>query len=156
VNPTANATTWRTVVMKEQPPAKLTYALYANTDTKNPSGHVFTTAESILKGGTATSVPLNAWTHLAATYDGSALRLYVNGTQVSTLAVSGSIVATGGAVKIGGNSIWGEYFKGMIDDVRIYNRALSATEVQSDMSTPVTTTALAAFAFTPAFLGLPS
>src|SRR5205085_11603824 len=125
VNPTANGTTWRTAVMKEQPPDKLTYALYANTDTKNPSGHLFTNAEAILKGGTATSVPLNAWTHLATTYDGTTLRLYVNGTQVASKATSGAIVATTGALRIGGNKIWGEYFKGLIDDVRIYNRALS-------------------------------
>src|SRR5262249_27032619 len=41
-------------------------------------------------------------------------------------------------LRIGGDSIWGEYFNGKIDDIRIYNRALSATEVTSDMATPVT------------------
>ena len=40
-----------------------------------------------------------------------------------------------GALKIGGNSIWGEYFQGDIDEVRIYNRALTATEIQADMNT---------------------
>jgi len=41
--------------------------------------------------------------------------------------------------RIGGNSIWGEYFAGKIDEVRIYNRALDAGEVQADMesSTPL-------------------
>jgi len=33
--------------------------------------------------------------------------------------------------------VWGEYFRGRLDDVRIYNRALSAAEVQTDMKTPV-------------------
>jgi hypothetical protein len=43
-----------------------------------------------------------------------------------------------GALRIGGNAVWGnEYFAGLIDEVRIYNRALSAAEVQSDMNTPV-------------------
>jgi len=41
-------------------------------------------------------------------------------------------------LRFGGNSIWGEYFQGLIDEVRIYNRALSQSEIQSDMNTPVT------------------
>src|SRR5262249_20749880 len=40
-------------------------------------------------------------------------------------------------LRIGGNSIWGEYFKGVIDEVRIYNRALNQSEIVTDMSTPV-------------------
>ena len=39
---------------------------------------------------------------------------------------------------IGGNSVWGEYFSGRIDEVRIYNRALSQSEIQSDMNTSIT------------------
>jgi Concanavalin A-like lectin/glucanases superfamily len=38
---------------------------------------------------------------------------------------------------MGGNSVWGEWFGGLIDDVRIYNRALSAGEIATDMTTPV-------------------
>jgi hypothetical protein len=152
VNASALGTTWRTAVMKEQPPADLTVALYANTDTTRPSGHVFTSAESILKGTAALSV--NTWTHLATTYDGTTLRLYVNGTQVATKATTGSISTVSGNVKIGGNAIWGEWFQGLIDDVRIYNRGLSAAEVQTDMNTPVAGTALALFAFTPTLRGV--
>jgi hypothetical protein len=40
-------------------------------------------------------------------------------------------------LRIGGNSIWGEYFSGAIDEVRIYNRALSAAEIAADMNTPI-------------------
>ena len=39
--------------------------------------------------------------------------------------------------RIGGNGVWGEFFQGRIDEVRIYNRALSAAEVQTDMNTAV-------------------
>jgi hypothetical protein len=42
-----------------------------------------------------------------------------------------------GALRIGGNTIWNEWFKGLIDEVRIYSRPLPATEIQTDMSTPV-------------------
>jgi hypothetical protein len=86
--------------------------------------------------GTA-ALPLNAWTHLAATYDGTTLRLYVNGTQVGSRSVAGSIVTTTGALRIGGNTVWGEWFKGRLDEVRIYNRPLSQSEIQHDMQTAV-------------------
>jgi hypothetical protein len=38
--------------------------------------------------------------------------------------------------RIGGNTL-GEYFRGIIDEVRIYSRALSPTEIQDDMNTPI-------------------
>jgi hypothetical protein len=74
---------------------------------------------------------------LAATYDGATLRLYVNGTLASSLARSGSINTSNSPLRLGGNSIWGEWFNGLIDEVRIYNRALTQPEIQSDMNTPV-------------------
>ena len=40
-------------------------------------------------------------------------------------------------LRIGGNAVWGEYFKGRIEEVRIYNRALTAAEIQTDMATPI-------------------
>ncbi len=88
------------------------------------------------RGATA-QLPLNAWTHLAATHDGTTLRLYVNGVQVGSRPVAGALLTSTGALRIGGNSIWGEFFQGRIDEVRIYNRALSAAELQTDMNTPL-------------------
>jgi hypothetical protein len=41
-------------------------------------------------------------------------------------------------LRIGGNSIWGDVFAGRIDEVRVYNRALSQSEIQSDMNRPIT------------------
>jgi hypothetical protein len=41
-------------------------------------------------------------------------------------------------LQIGGDTIYGQYFAGLIDEVRIYNQALSVAEIQSDMNTPVT------------------
>ncbi len=87
--------------------------------------------------GTA-ALPTGAWTHLAATYDGTTLRLYVNGAQVAQLAVAGSIPTSNSPLRIGGNAIWGEWFNGLIDEVRVYNRALSAAEIQNDMNRSIT------------------
>jgi hypothetical protein len=80
----------------------------------------------------------NVWTHLAGTYDGSMLRFYINGVHVANRAQTGPIATSSGPLRIGGNSIWGEYFKGRIDEVRVYNRALSASAIQTDMNTAVT------------------
>jgi hypothetical protein len=85
----------------------------------------------------STSLPTNVWTHLAATYDGSRLRLFVNGVAVDNTPSSSLITMSSGPLRIGGNSIRGEYFRGLIDEVRIYNRPLSATEIKADMNTPV-------------------
>ncbi|WCB95824.1 virion structural protein [Baekduia alba] len=125
---------WRTVVLKEQS-AGMVYGLYANTDTNRPSGHVSTPSETDTRG--TAQMALNTWTHLAVTYDGSTLRLYVNGTLASSKAVTGAMPAGTQPLRIGGNAIWGEYFGGLIDEVRIYNRALSSVEIGSDMTRAV-------------------
>jgi len=86
--------------------------------------------------GTAT-LPINAWTHIATTYDGATLRFYVNGAQVSSAGVSGGITTSANPLQIGGDAIYGQYFRGVIDEVRIYSRALSPLEIQTDMNTPI-------------------
>ena len=53
VRPTALSTMWRTVAIKERLPGELAYALYANTDTTRPSGHVSTSQEYGLRGPAA-------------------------------------------------------------------------------------------------------
>jgi hypothetical protein len=81
---------------------------------------------------------VNVWTHVALTYDGSQLRLYVNGVQVASKARAGAIQTPGSnPLWIGGNVPYGEYFRGVIDEVRVYSRALSAGEIQTDMATPL-------------------
>jgi hypothetical protein len=84
-----------------------------------------------------TALSTTDWTHIAATFDGAVFRLYVNGTLATAAPLSGQIVTSAGALRIGGNSVWGEFFAGLIDEVRVYNRALTASEIVSDMNTPV-------------------
>ncbi len=78
------------------------------------------------------------WQHVAATFDGSTARFYIDGTEVASRSVTYS-VGTSNAWRIGGyGSPAGNFFDGLIDNVRIYNRALGASEIQTDMSQPVT------------------
>jgi Concanavalin A-like lectin/glucanases superfamily len=79
----------------------------------------------------------NTWAHLAASYDGATMRLYVNGVQVASRAQTGAIATSTNPLQVGGDSIYGQYFAGRIDEVRIYNRALSAAQIQNDMNTPL-------------------
>jgi len=55
--------------------------------------------------------------------------------QVASRSQSGAIRSASGVLGIGGDAFWGQYFSGLIDEIRIYNRALSPAEVQSDMNT---------------------
>jgi hypothetical protein len=134
VNPAALGTAWRTVLFKAQS-GGMVYSLYANQDTTRPVGQVNIGGEQNVVG--AASLALNTWSHVAVTYDGSALRLYVNSAVVATTAVSGTIPVSTGVLRMGGNSVWGEWFGGLLDDVRIYSRALSASELATDMNRPV-------------------
>src|SRR5262245_34944109 len=139
VFPTAAAGNWSTVLMKEQP-GHFVYTLYAGSPTNRPNVYFNTSTASGGQRGLAgpSALPLNAWSHLAGTYDGATLRLYVNGAQVASQAYTGSIMVSSGALRIGGNDIWsGEYFQGRIDEIRIYNRALTQASIQTDMNAPV-------------------
>ncbi|MDX6411532.1 MAG: hypothetical protein QOE91_1048, partial [Gaiellaceae bacterium] len=134
VKPSALGTSWRTALFKERP-GGIVYSLYANQNTSRPVGQVFIGAERNALG--SATLPLNAWTHIAVTFDGANLRFYANGGLTATTAISGSMAASTGVLRIGGNSVWGEWFTGVIDEVRIYNRALSASEITTDSNTAV-------------------
>ena len=76
-------------------------------------------------------ISYGAWHLLTGVYDGSVLTVYVDGAASGTLATSGSVRAGGQALYIGHNGAGGDGLKGIVDDVRVYNRALSAAEVSS-------------------------
>ncbi|HEU0025243.1 MAG TPA: LamG-like jellyroll fold domain-containing protein, partial [Thermoleophilaceae bacterium] len=141
VYPTALGGAWRTALLKERT-GHLAYALYANNDIARPSGHLFTSADLYASG--ATQLPLNTWSHLAMTWDGATQRLWLNGTQVASRAVTGTLPNGAGPLRFGGNSVWAEWFAGRLDEIRVYNRALTQAELQTDMTTPVSGTGIAA------------
>ena len=126
---------WRTVLLKEMPNA-LAYVLYQGYGARM-SGAV-TIGGTQRKITTPSTLPVNTWTHLAMTYDGATLRLFVNAVEVSSLAAPGAVMSTANPLSIGGNSVWNnEWFAGRLDEIRIYNRALTPAQIQTDMKTPV-------------------
>jgi len=81
----------------------------------------------------------DTWYHIAGTYDGQEMILYVDGEPVGTTQTSGKInvtldpVCVGNLVNAAGGS-QNEYWSGVIDEVRIWNRALSEEEVKRNMA----------------------
>jgi hypothetical protein len=65
------------------------------------------------------------------------LRLFVNGSEVASRPLGGGLLSSAGPLRIGGNSLWGEFFKGRIDEIRLYERALSAQEISDVMNSPL-------------------
>jgi len=130
INPSATQSGWRTIVQREVD----SYFLNASHDAGSlrPAGG----GTNWFIGG-PTASPVGAWTHVALTYDGTTLRLYVNGAEAASNAASGTINPSSSPLWIGGNSPFGEYFAGLIDEVRVYNRALTQLEIQTDMTTPL-------------------
>ncbi|MGW4963212.1 LamG-like jellyroll fold domain-containing protein [Nonomuraea sp. NPDC004186] len=138
VNPTTvTGTPWKSVVTKELSAGGASYALYAANGSALPSGWVQTAPETPTTAEGLSPLPVNTWSHLALTYDGAALRLFVNGQQVDQTPLNGSLYDDGSPLRIGGNVVWREYFSGLIDEVRVYNRAQTAAEIQTDMTTPI-------------------
>ena len=75
-------------------------------------------------------VPYHSWTHVAGTYDGGTLRVYVNGQlRVMRKLPANTAIKSGGTVRIGGGNRKGSFYNGFIDDVRVYARALSDEEI---------------------------
>ena len=87
---------------------------------------------------TFTNLSNTQWNHLVYTYDGVAAKIYINGALATTNnSITGQMdICPGGVLTIGagwsgGNGIGlPDYFSGKLDDILIYNRALSASEVQ--------------------------
>ncbi|MDD2657323.1 MAG: LamG domain-containing protein [Candidatus Pacebacteria bacterium] len=76
-------------------------------------------------------VPLNTWVHLSLVVSGVSATLYVNGVANETITAGASFGTGSNSPIIGSTITTAEFFNGSLDDVRIYNRALSATEVKS-------------------------
>jgi hypothetical protein len=89
------------------------------------------------RGPFSMSPPLGTWTHIAYTFDGAMVRGYVDGALKVSTAAAGSIQARPTPLQLGVDGGLNQGYKGRLDDVRIYNRALSPSELDQDRATPV-------------------
>ncbi|UKB79418.1 endo-beta-N-acetylglucosaminidase H [Chryseobacterium sp. MEBOG07] len=97
------------------------------------------------KLASATALNANTWYHVAATYDGTNMKLYINGALDATKAQTGSVNSTG-AFNVGYLYNTSRNFNGKVDEVRVWKRALSQTEISQNMcNVSVPATSLAAY-----------
>jgi len=84
-----------------------------------------------------TALPIGQWVHLAATFDGETMRLYMDGTECGSMPRPGARVPSDGRLVLGSFEVGHpSFYRGLLDDVRIYRRVLSAEEVRSHFASP--------------------
>jgi hypothetical protein len=108
---------------------------FLNTNTTSVYGGLTVSSLSMVSGDTI--LPLNTWTHVAMTYDGNNIKTYVNGVLAGIAPQTGYIAPSTSPLTLGGDLFYGQHFDGVIDEVRVYNRALTEAEIAIDMNTPV-------------------
>ncbi len=101
----------------------------------NASSRLFIRVNNASLNGTAV-VADGTWHHVAGTYDGGELRLYVDGVLDASAAASAGASSTVGDLLIGRNWSSGYLFDGALDDLRLYDRALSPAEIQEIQDLP--------------------
>lgn len=110
------------------------YMMYPVSGSKEIRFYVYTTLQWFYTTFTPT-IDITQWHHYTGTYDGNEIKLYIDGAPVGTPTLrAGGINYDPGALYIGRDDGQSSYFKGMIDDVAIYNIALTDAEVQ-DLNT---------------------
>jgi hypothetical protein len=103
-----------------------------NWDHKDPAyrGAAVITVGGILYPASFGTLTANTWYHLTATYDGENLKAYKDGILITTnKAPSGQADSETNTLKFGRHTVDPQYFAGTIDDIRVYNRALSSEEI---------------------------
>jgi Concanavalin A-like lectin/glucanases superfamily/IPT/TIG domain len=78
-------------------------------------------------------LPQFQWLHVAGTYDGSQLRMFWNGVQVSSMAASGTVSSDNGVLQLGQGGSASETWKGMIDEIRVWSVARTGPQIASTM-----------------------
>src|SRR5262249_4039375 len=104
-NPSLVTRIWRDVIYKGDD----NYYLMGTTDSGGPPAAGGTFAGASINVYASAVLPLNTWTHLATTYDGATLRLYMNGTQVASMPQTGAMTTSTNPLEIGGDSIFGQF-----------------------------------------------
>lgn len=142
---TGNAGQHRDIISKDGESAGRQYLITAS-DINKFRPHIWTANGVANYFDGDTIVELETWYHIAQTYDGSVLKLYVNGEEDGDTSFSGDIIVTDQPVRIGGGAndgAAGLYTPGTIDEVVIFNVALEKKDVQAIMNDGLSSTVLA-------------
>jgi concanavalin A-like lectin/glucanase superfamily protein len=139
VNITDSSTTDYVLISKpwvqgSQPYPYYQYGIEYDANGAKTLGFYFGDASGNLQGPFSMTPLLGTWTHVAYTYDGIAVKGYLDGVLKIQTPESQSLAQRATTLRIGVDSIYHQGYKGTIDDVRIYSRALAQAEIQQDMN----------------------
>ena len=106
------------------------YILSPVSGSKNIEFHVYTTLQWFIATPTVTpTIDLTEWHHYAGTYDGNEIKIFIDGNPVGSTIREGGVPADPGNLYIGRDDGQSRYFDGLIDEVTIYDTALSDSEM---------------------------
>jgi hypothetical protein len=141
VRPGSELNEWAPIIAKEtgggEASHELAYWLYeGDRESNQPYGGTEPAPGEKDEAHAEDPLPVDVWSHLALTYDGAKVRLYVDGELVdcSPVVPAGAPPVTEGELDIGGASEQEDFFTGRIDEVRVYDRGLSQAEIQQTMN----------------------
>lgn len=104
-----------------------------------PTFQIGVNGTSVVSVASSASIPLNEWTHIAGTFDGTKMKVYVNGQLMAQKDLVYSITDNGENFRIGeGSKFTSRTFKGRIRDVGLWNYSLADTEINTLMNTKPT------------------
>lgn len=137
INPVGTGAATQDVVCKSSNSANTGY-IFPRTDTRwddlaiwlhiGGSWRVFSTPYTAYKG---------SWHHVAASYDGSRVKIFIDGAKVLDQAQTGAVATNGNALTLGNQPGYSEYYNGQLDEVRLWNVARSEAQVQADYNKTV-------------------
>lgn len=153
VHPTQFTEEWLRIIVKtwaSDTTPWMVYGLYQQGKSNGKTGFIVSVnggQEARCGNGPSPQLPLNTWTHLAATYDGTRMKLYYNGELKVETSATGKIDTNDVPLSIGRNSEGDrEHYIGLIDEVAIWRVALDAAEIKQAMEGDIITEPIAAAA----------
>ncbi|MBI3853207.1 MAG: hypothetical protein HY298_23400 [Verrucomicrobia bacterium] len=135
-----NLGTWQQIMCKVKETGAFTSPYFAwhlfsghvsSTTQWTPQFQLVNASGNSVNVSSSVNVNYGEWVHVVGVFDGSAVRIYVNGVEQGSAAQSGSIISYDQPLYIGAHGLPGEFAKGVIDEARVYSGALSATQVQA-------------------------
>jgi hypothetical protein len=104
---------------------------------QNGTSQIFRNLNGVVSQGNvsiSTNWGVNVWNYIILVYNGSTIKIYLNGNEVFSEAATGNIVTTDSNVNIGGEPSQAFFFSGKISNAILYNQALSASQVTQNFN----------------------